>query len=99
MWIVDRLAQALASTRLVAFFGMVGRTGARPRARADRNRRPGRSPIGTYQGASFHAFVVAAASRGVQDPRRLLGRVAAGFDERMDGIVCTSRAGLALVRT
>jgi len=53
-------------------------------------------PLGTYQGASFHAFVVAAA---VEEACKIavvywLVWSRPEFDERMDGIVYAGRAGL-----
>lgn len=101
MWLVDRLdrkrPEPARLRRLVAFVGMlsvipallighllVGTVGA------------ALEPQFTYQGASFHAFVIAAA---VEEGCKIavvywLVWRRPEFDERMDGIVYASRAGL-----
>lgn len=101
MWLVDRLdrkrPEPARTRRLVAFFGMlsvipalvlevvVGQTLGEQIA-----------PRMTYQGASFHAFVVAAAIEEACKIAVVYWVVwkRPEFDERMDGIVYASRAGL-----
>lgn len=101
MWLVDRLdakrPEPPRLRRLVAFMGMVsvipamiielalsGSVGERV------------PPVITYQGASFNAFVVAAfveEACKIYVVYRIVWR-RPEFDERMDGIVYASRAGL-----
>jgi protease PrsW len=101
MWLVDRLdrkrPEPARTRRMVAFVGMLsvipaifiesivmGTLGEQVQPRI------------TYQGASFHAFVIAAA---IEEACKI-GVVywvvwkKPEFDERMDGIVYASRAGL-----
>ena len=101
MWLVDRLdrkrPEPPSLRRLVAFFGMlsvipaiiletiVGQTLGEQVA-----------PRMTYQGASFNAFIVAAA---IEEACKIMVVYwivwrRPEFDERMDGIVYASRAGL-----
>jgi RsiW-degrading membrane proteinase PrsW (M82 family) len=101
MWIVDRLdakrPEPRSTRRLVAFVGMLSvipaMIGEVSLTRAiDGVIAP---PI-TYQGASFHAFVIAAA---IEEACKIMVVYwvvwrRPEFDERMDGIVYASRAGL-----
>ncbi len=101
MWLVDRMdrkrPEPVGTRRLVAFFGMisvipalileilVGSTLGEQVA-----------PAMTYQGASFKAFVIAAA---IEEGCKIMVVYwvvwkRPEFDERMDGIVYASRAGL-----
>jgi RsiW-degrading membrane proteinase PrsW (M82 family) len=101
MWLVDRMdrkrPEPVRTRRLVAFFGMlsvipalileigVGQTLGEQIA-----------PRMTYQGASFHAFIIAAA---IEEACKIMVVYwivwrRPEFDERMDGIVYASRAGL-----
>jgi RsiW-degrading membrane proteinase PrsW (M82 family) len=101
MWLVDRLdrkrPEPARTRRLVAFVGMLsvipaivletvvmGTLGEEIEPRM------------TYQGASFHAFIIAAA---IEEACKILVVYwvvwrRPEFDERMDGIVYASRAGL-----
>jgi RsiW-degrading membrane proteinase PrsW (M82 family) len=101
MWLVDRMdrkrPEPVRTRRLVAFFGMlsvipalileltVGATLGEQIA-----------PRMTYQGASFHAFIIAAA---IEEACKIMVVYwivwrRPEFDERMDGIVYACRAGL-----
>lgn len=101
MWLVDRLdrkrPEPARTRRLVAFVGMLsvipaivlemtvtGSLGEQVEPRM------------TYQGASFHAFVIAAAIEEACKIAVVYWVVwrRPEFDERMDGIVYASRAGL-----
>ena len=101
MWLVDRMdrkrPEPVRTRRLVAFFGMLSVipalilelvVGATIGERLE--------PAMTYQGASFKAFVVAAA---IEEACKIMVVYwivwrRPEFDERMDGIVYASRAGL-----
>ena len=101
MWIVDRLdakrPEPASTRRLVVFVGMLSVIPALVLETVLAKLVGGQlEPQLTYQGASFHAFVVAAA---VEEACKILvvywvvwGRPE--FDERMDGIVYAGRAGL-----
>ena len=101
MWLVDRLdrkrPEPARTRRLVAFFGMLsvipaiilemmvgGTLGEQVQPRM------------TYQGASFNAFIIAAAIEEACKIAVVYWVVwrRPEFDERMDGIVYASRAGL-----
>jgi RsiW-degrading membrane proteinase PrsW (M82 family) len=101
MWIVDRLdakrPEPPRTRRLVTIFGCVSVLPALI-IEVSLLGSVGRAvpPLGTYQGASFHAFVIAA---GVEEACKILVVYwvvwkRPEFDERMDGIVYASRAGL-----
>jgi len=96
MWIIDRLdakrPEPASTRRLVVLFGMLSVIPALVLevilSRIE--------PQFTYQGSSFHAFVVAAA---VEEACKIFVVYwvvwkKPEFDERMDGIVYASRAGL-----
>jgi len=101
MWIVDRLdakrPEPASTRRLVVFFGMLSVIPALFLEVGLSRQVGGRlEPQLTYQGASFQAFVVAAA---VEEACKILMVYwvvwrKPEFDERMDGIVYASRAGL-----
>jgi protease PrsW len=101
MWFVDRLdrkrPEPARTRRLVAFFGMVSVipavilelvVGATLGEQV--------APRMTYQGASFNAFIIAAAIEEACKIAVVYWVVwrRPEFDERMDGIVYASRAGL-----
>lgn len=101
MWLVDRLdrkrPEPAKLRRLVAFVGMLS---VIPAFLIEQwlSNGPGTSldPQFTYQGATFSAFVVAA---GVEEACKIaviywIVWRRPEFDERMDGIVYASRAGL-----
>jgi RsiW-degrading membrane proteinase PrsW (M82 family) len=101
MWIVDRLdakrPEPAWLRRLVAFLGMLSVIPAFV-IEVALSRTVGErvAPLLTYQGASFNAFVVAGA---VEEACKILVVYwvvwrRPEFDERMDGIVYASRAGL-----
>ena len=101
MWLVDRLdkkrPEPASTRRLVTFVGMLSvipaiviELGLSNSIGEDLG------PQITYQGSSFHAFIVAA---GVEEACKILVVYwivwrRPEFDERMDGIVYASRAGL-----
>jgi protease PrsW len=101
MWIVDRLdaqrPEPSRTRRLVVFFGMLSVIPALVIELVLMNQVGGLlEPQMTYQGASFQAFVVAAA---VEEGCKILVIYwvvwrRPEFDERMDGIVYACRAGL-----
>ncbi len=101
MWIVDRLdrkrPEPASTRRLVAFVGMLS---VIPAIFLEgwliKGVGANISPQYTYQGASYHAFVVAA---GVEEACKIavvywIVWRRPEFDERLDGIVYASRAGL-----
>lgn len=101
MWLVDRLdakrPEPPRLRRLVALMGMISVIPALVIevviAQTLGEKVP---PVLTYQGASFHAFVVAAfveEACKIYVVYRIVWR-RPEFDERMDGIVYASRAGL-----
>jgi protease PrsW len=101
MWLIDRLdakrPEPASTRRLVAFVGMLSVIPALVIELVLANT-VGEAvpPLLTYQGASFHAFVVAAI---VEEACKILVVYwvvwrRPEFDERMDGIVYASRAGL-----
>ena len=101
MWIVDRLdakrPEPASTRRLVVFFGMLSVIPALV-LEVVLSRVVGAElePQLTYQGSSFQAFIVAAA---VEEACKILVVYwvvwrRPEFDERMDGIVYASRAGL-----
>src|ERR1041384_1063828 len=101
MWIVDRLdakrPEPASTRRLVVFFGMLSVIPALI-LEVVLSKLVGAQlePQLTYQGSSFQAFVVAAA---VEEACKILVVYwvvwrRPEFDERMDGIVYASRAGL-----
>jgi RsiW-degrading membrane proteinase PrsW (M82 family) len=101
MWFVDRLdrkrPEPARTRRLVAFVGMLSVIPALILEGVVISKLGDKvQPRMTYQGASFHAFVVAAA---IEEACKI-GVVywvvwrRPEFDERMDGIVYASRAGL-----
>ncbi len=101
MWLVDRLdrkrPEPARTRRLVAFFGMLSVIPAIilelivTKTLGERVQ-----PQMTYQGASFHAFIIAAAIEEACKIAVVYWVVwrRPEFDERMDGIVYASRAGL-----
>lgn len=101
MWLVDRLdakrPEPASTRRLVTFVGMLSVIPAIfLELGLSRSVGAGLGPQITYQGSSFHAFVVAA---GVEEACKILVVYwivwrKPEFDERMDGIVYASRAGL-----
>lgn len=101
MWVVDRLdrkrPEPASTRRLVAFVGMLS---VIPAIFLERYLSNGvgaaLAPEYTYQGASFKAFVVAAAVEEACKIAVVYWIVwrRPEFDERMDGIVYASRAGL-----
>jgi protease PrsW len=101
MWIVDRLdarrPEPQRTRRLVVLFGMLSVIPALLIELVLTSQIGSRlEPQMTYQGASFHAFVVAAA---VEEGCKILVVYwvvwrRPEFDERMDGIIYASRAGL-----
>jgi RsiW-degrading membrane proteinase PrsW (M82 family) len=101
MWLVDRLdakrPEPPRLRRLVTFAGMMSVIPAIIAELYLSNTIGERvAPVMTYQGASFHAFVVAAA---VEEACKIVVVYwvvwrRPEFDERMDGIVYASRAGL-----
>jgi RsiW-degrading membrane proteinase PrsW (M82 family) len=102
MWLVDRLdakrPEPPRLRRLVAFVGMLSVIPAlviEVALSTTIGGEVGPAPL-TYQGASFHGFVVAAA---VEEACKIMVVYwvvwrRPEFDERMDGIVYASRAGL-----
>jgi len=101
MWLVDRLdrkrPEPPSLRRLVTFVGMLSVIPAVIiEVALDNNLGVKLAPVITYQGSSFHAFIIAAA---VEEACKI-GVVywvvwrRPEFDERMDGIVYASRAGL-----
>jgi len=101
MWLVDRLdrkrPEPPSLRRLVTFVGMLSVIPAVIiEVALDNNVGVKLAPVITYQGSSFHAFIIAAA---VEEACKI-GVVywvvwrRPEFDERMDGIVYASRAGL-----
>ncbi len=101
MWLVDRLdrkrPEPASLRRLVAFFGMMSTIPAIIAEKAIGNTLGEQvAPLLTYQGASFHAFVIAAAVEEACKIAVVYWVVwrRPEFDERMDGIVYASRAGL-----
>jgi len=101
MWLVDRLdrkrPEPARTRRMVAFFGMLSVIPAIV-IETQLLKTVGASitPQFTYQGASFNAFVVAAAVEEACKIAVVYWIVwrKPEFDERMDGIVYASRAGL-----
>lgn len=101
MWIVDRLdrkrPEPASTRRLVAFVGMLS---VIPAFFIERGLSGSLGtqldPQFTYQGASFNAFIVAAAVEEACKIAVVYWIVwrRPEFDERMDGIVYASRAGL-----
>jgi RsiW-degrading membrane proteinase PrsW (M82 family) len=101
MWIVDRLdakrPEPARTRRLVVFFGMLSVIPALVLETVLSSTVGAQlEPQLTYQGASFQAFIVAAA---VEEACKILVVYwvvwrRPEFDERMDGIVYASRAGL-----
>jgi RsiW-degrading membrane proteinase PrsW (M82 family) len=101
MWLVDRLdakrPEPASTRRLIVFFGMLSVIPALILEVGISRLIGGQlEPQLTYQGASFQAFVVAAA---VEEACKILMVYwvvwrKPEFDERMDGIVYASRAGL-----
>jgi len=101
MWIIDRLdakrPEPASTRRLVVLFGMLSVLPALV-FEGLLSKQVGRQiePQLTYQGSSFHAFIVAAA---VEEACKILVVYwvvwrKPELDERMDGIVYASRAGL-----
>jgi len=101
MWLIDRLdakrPEPASTRRLVAFAGMLSVIPALVIEILVANT-VGESvpPMLTYQGSSFHAYVVAAM---IEEACKILVVYwvvwrRPEFDERMDGIVYASRAGL-----
>ena len=101
MWLVDRLdakrPEPASTRRLVVFAGMLSVIPA-VILEVYLTSTVGESvaPVLTYQGASFHAFIIAAF---VEEACKILVVYwvvwrRPEFDERMDGIVYASRAGL-----
>jgi protease PrsW len=102
MWLIDRLdakrPEPPKLRRLVAFVGMLSvipALFAELGLSGTLGMRLGPEPL-TYQGASFHGFVVAAAVEEACKIAVVYWIVwrRPEFDERMDGIVYASRAGL-----
>jgi RsiW-degrading membrane proteinase PrsW (M82 family) len=101
MWLVDRLdakrPEPRSTRRLVVFAGMLSVIPALILELVISGVASGRiEPQITYQGSSFQAFIVAA---GVEEACKILVVYwvvwrRPEFDERMDGIVYASRAGL-----
>lgn len=101
MWLVDRLdrkrPEPARTRRLVAFMGMVSVIPALILEIVVGNTLGEQiAPTMTYQGATFKAFVVAAA---IEEACKIMVVYwvvwrRPEFDERMDGIVYASRAGL-----
>jgi RsiW-degrading membrane proteinase PrsW (M82 family) len=101
MWIVDRLdrkrPEPARTRRMVAFVGMLSVIPAIIiEGQLINGVGPSIGPQYTYQGASFNAFVVAAAVEEACKIAVVYWIVwrKPEFDERMDGIVYASRAGL-----
>lgn len=101
MWLVDRLdrkrPEPARTRRLVAFFGMLSVIPALILEVVLNDWLGGKvQPSITYQGAAFQAFVVAAAVEEACKIAVVYWVVwrRPEFDERMDGIVYASRAGL-----
>ncbi|CAN5922190.1 hypothetical protein BH11MYX3_BH11MYX3_09810 [soil metagenome] len=101
MWLIDRLdrkrPEPASTRRLVAFVGMLS---VIPAILLEgwliKDVGASVAPAYTYQGASYHAFVVAA---GVEEACKIavvywIVWRRPEFDERLDGIVYASRAGL-----
>jgi protease PrsW len=101
MWFIDRLdarrPEPARTRRLVVLFGMLSVVPALVLELVLASQVGGQlEPQLTYQGSSFHAFIVAAA---VEEACKILVVYwvvwkKPEFDERMDGIVYASRAGL-----
>jgi RsiW-degrading membrane proteinase PrsW (M82 family) len=101
MWVVDRLdrkrPEPARTRRLVTFFGMVSVIPALILEIAVGDTLGEQiAPRMTYQGASFNAFIIAAA---IEEACKIMVVYwvvwkRPEFDERMDGIVYASRAGL-----
>jgi RsiW-degrading membrane proteinase PrsW (M82 family) len=101
MWLVDRLDRKRPEPprlrRLVAFVGMLSVIPAVALESVVTSAATGVvEPRMTYQGATFHAFVIAAAIEEACKIAVVYWVVwrRPEFDERMDGIVYASRAGL-----
>jgi protease PrsW len=101
MWLVDRLdrkrPEPARTRRLVAFVGMLSVIPALILEMVVLGQSSGYvQPQYTYQGATFHAFVVAAAIEEACKIAVIYWVVwrRPEFDERMDGIVYAARAGL-----
>jgi len=101
MWIIDRLdakrPEPMSTRWLISLAGMLSVIPA-IFLELGLTRTIGETvpPLGTYQGASFHAFVIAAAVEEACKIAVVYWVVwwRPEFDERMDGIVYASRAGL-----
>jgi RsiW-degrading membrane proteinase PrsW (M82 family) len=101
MWLVDRMdrkrPEPVRTRRLVTFAGMLSVIPALILEIVVENTLGEQvAPRLTYQGASFHAFVIAAA---IEEGCKIMVVYwvvwrRPEFDERMDGIVYASRAGL-----
>jgi protease PrsW len=101
MWLVDRMdrkrPEPVRTRRLVTFMGMLSVIPALILELVIGNTLGEQiTPRMTYQGASFHAFVIAAA---IEEACKIMVVYwvvwrRPEFDERMDGIVYASRAGL-----
>jgi RsiW-degrading membrane proteinase PrsW (M82 family) len=101
MWLVDRLdrkrPEPPSLRRLVTFVGMLSVIPAIIiEVALDNNLGAKLAPVITYQGSSFHAFVIAAAVEEACKIAVVYWVVwrRPEFDERMDGIVYAARAGL-----
>lgn len=101
MWLVDRMdrkrPEPARTRRMVAFVGMLSVIPALILEIAAGNTLGEQiAPRMTYQGASFHAFIIAAAIEEACKIAVVYWVVwkRPEFDERMDGIVYASRAGL-----
>jgi RsiW-degrading membrane proteinase PrsW (M82 family) len=101
MWVVDRLdrkrPEPARTRRMVAFVGMLSVIPAIFLEQVLTNRvGAGIGPQYTYQGASYNAFIVAAAVEEACKIAVVYWIVwrKPEFDERMDGIVYAARAGL-----
>jgi protease PrsW len=101
MWLVDRLdrkrPEPARTRRLVAFVGMLSVIPALILEAVVLTKSTGHvEPQMTYQGATFHAFIVAAAIEEACKISVIYWVVwrRPEFDERMDGIVYAARAGL-----
>jgi RsiW-degrading membrane proteinase PrsW (M82 family) len=101
MWLVDRLdrkrPEPARTRRLVAFVGMLSVIPALILEAVVITKSTGYvEPQNTYQGSTFHAFIVAAAIEEACKIAVVYWVVwrRPEFDERMDGIVYAARAGL-----